>query len=118
MGCYAMNPDDYDLFKPYFKKVLAEYHGVSEDAHHVNNWSLDGVEGILEDRVLNQENLGFKDEISMRVRVRRNLVDFPLPGAMTKEDRINMEKKMSAAFEKLIAMPEFGGRYNSYSRIS
>jgi len=49
----------------------------------------------------------------MRVRVGRNLKEFPLPGAMTKEDRVNMELKMCAAFDKLKAMPEYGGGYNS-----
>jgi hypothetical protein len=32
---------------------------------------------------------------------------------MTKEDRINLEAKMCTAFDKLKAMPEYGGRYNS-----
>lgn len=49
----------------------------------------------------------------MRVRVGRNLADFPLPGAMTKDDRVNLEKKMCEAFDKLKAMPEYGGGYHS-----
>jgi len=113
MGLYAMNPDDYDTFKPFFSKVLAEYHKVPEDAKHHTNWDLSGVEGLPADGKLDLKNLGFEEEISMRVRVGRNLVDFPLPGAMTKEDRVNMELKMCAAFDKLISMEEFGGEYNS-----
>lgn len=49
----------------------------------------------------------------MRVRVGRNLKEFPLPGAMTQEDRVNMEKTMCAGFDKLIKMKEYGGRYYS-----
>jgi len=113
MGCYAMNPDDYDTFKPFFKKVLAEYHKVSEDAKHINNWDLHGVEGLPADGKLDFRNLGFNKEFSMRVRTGRNLVDFPLPGAMTRQDRINMELRMCGAFDKLISMEEFGGEYNS-----
>ena len=79
MGCYAMNPDDYDLFKPFFQKVLAEYHKVPEDAKHANNWDLHGVEGLPADGKLDLQNLGFTEPISMRVRVGRNLIDFPLP---------------------------------------
>lgn len=108
-----MNPDDYDSFKPYFKKVLAEYHKVSEDAQHVNNWELQGVEGLPADGILDLQKLGFSQELSMRVRVGRNLIDFPLPGAMTKQHRIDMELKMCAAFDKLISMEEYGGEYNS-----
>jgi creatine kinase len=112
MGCYAMQPADYDRFKPFFSKVLADYHNVGEDAKHVNDWSLEGVEGLPEGGKLDLAELGLP-ELSMRVRVGRNLADFPLPGAMTKEDRINMEKKMCEAFDKLKAMPEYGGGYNS-----
>lgn len=113
MGMYAMNPDDYDTFKPFFKKCVAEYHKVPEDSVQVNNWSLEGCEGLPEGGVLDLKNLGFENDISMRVRVGRNLVDFPLPGAMTRDDRVNLEKKMCEAFKLLIDNPEFGGAYNS-----
>merc|ERR1719262_941988 len=98
MGCYAMQPADYDRFKPFFSKVLAEYHGVAADAKHENNWSLEGVEGLPEGGKLDLTTLGLPT-LSMRVRVGRNLKEFPLPGAMNQEDRVNMEKKMVAAFE-------------------
>mmetsp|Transcript_21567 Transcript_21567/g.56233 ORF Transcript_21567/g.56233 Transcript_21567/m.56233 type:complete len:424 (+) Transcript_21567:38-1309(+) len=112
MGCYAMNPTDYETFRPFFSKVLAEYHKVPEKQTHVNSWDLAGVEGLPEDGKLNLLELGLPP-LSMRVRVGRNLADFPLPGAMFKEDRIAMEKKMQTAFDKLIAMAEYGGKYYS-----
>jgi len=112
MGCYACQPSDYDEFKPFFSKALAKYHKVGEDAQHVNDWNLEGVEGLPEDSNLDISKLGLP-ELSMRVRTGRNLKDFPLPGSMTQEDRVNMELKMMGAFEKLIAMPEYGGAYNS-----
>ena len=112
MGCYAMAPDDYDKYIPFFGKVIADYHNVPEGTKHINDWTLDGVEGLPADGVLDISKLGLP-ELSMRVRVGRNLTDFPLPGNMTKDDRINMEKKMAAAFDVLKAMPEFGGKYHS-----
>ena len=78
MGCYACQPEDYDRFKPFFSKALAKYHGVAEDAKHVNDWSLEGVEGLPEGGELDIAALGL-DELSMRVRVGRNLKAFPLP---------------------------------------
>ena len=114
MGCYAMQPGDYDRFKPFFSKALAKYHKVAEDAKHVNDWSLEGVEGLPEGGVLDIAALGLP-ELSMRVRVGRNLKAFPLPGAMSKEDRCNMENFMLKAFEKLIEMPEYGGKYCSFT---
>jgi len=112
MGCYAMRPEDYDVFKPFFSKVLAGYHKVSEDAVHVNDWSLEGVEGLPADGRLDLAELGLP-ALSMRVRVGRNLADFDLPGSMSKDDRIRMENKMCEAFAQLIANPAYGGRYYS-----
>merc|ERR1712007_335637 len=98
--------------KPFFSKVLSEYHGVPEDAKHVNSWSLDGVEGVPADGVLDLGKLGLPT-LSVRARVGRNLKDFPFPGAMTKKDRIAMEEKLGKAFDTLIAKPGFGGAYYS-----
>eukprot|EP00301_Raphidiophrys_heterophryoidea_P019676 c4559_g1_i1.p1 GENE.c4559_g1_i1~~c4559_g1_i1.p1 ORF type:complete len:436 (+),score=89.57 c4559_g1_i1:73-1308(+) len=110
VGCYAMNPDDYDTFKPFLGKVIADYHRVTEDAIHINDWNLIGVDGLPDDGQLDLQALGLS-ALSMRVRVGRNLADFPLPGAMTADDRRAMEKKMTQVFDLLIA--EHGGSYNS-----
>ena len=112
MGCYAMAPNDYTKYNEFFAAVVADYHRVKKGTKHVNDWSLQGVEGLPADGVLDIKKLGLP-ELSMRVRVGRNLADFPLPGNMTREDRVNMEKKMCKAFDVLKAMPEFGGRYYS-----
>lgn len=113
MGCYAMNPKDYDDFSPFFKKALQQYHKVDlSKTKHVNTWSLKGVEGLPESGKLDLAELGLP-ALSMRVRTGRNLNKYPLPGAMTKEDRINMEKDMGKVYENLIANPDFGGRYVS-----
>ena len=112
MGCYACQPSDYDDFKPFFSKVLARYHKVPDNARHENDWRLESVARLPEDGVLDVASLGLP-ALSMRVRTARNLKDFPLPGSMTKDDRIRLEEKMMAAFEILIDMPDFGGRYYS-----
>jgi len=112
MGCYAMQPSDYDKYKPFFSKVLAGYHGVPEDAKHVNNWDLNSLEEQPEDGKFSFMTLGLPP-LSMRVRVGRNLADFPLPGAMFLEQRVEMEEKLTTAFDTLIANPDFGGAYHS-----
>jgi len=49
MGCYALNPSDYDDFKPFFSRALELYHKVDlSTTKHENNWSLAGVEGLPE----------------------------------------------------------------------
>ena len=113
MGVYACQPDDYDIFKPFFTKALEKCHKVDlSKTKHVNNWSLEGVEGLPEDGKLDLTKIGLP-ALSMRVRTGRNLNKFPLPGSMTKQVRMDLEIEMGKVFDKLIAMPEFGGRYVS-----
>jgi len=112
MGAYAMQPSDYDRFKQYLDNVIRDYHKVPAGQNHVTDWTLEGVKGLPEGGVLDLATLGLKD-VSMRVRVGRNLGAFPLPGAMDKEDRTKMEDVMLGAFNKLIADPNYGGEYCS-----
>lgn len=112
MGCYACQPSDYDALRPFFAKALAAYHKVPEDARHVNDWSLEGIDGLPSSGVLDLANLGLP-ALSIRVRVGRNLADFPLPGAMSRDDRVALEDRMTKAFEVLIANPAYGGGYHS-----
>ena len=106
MGCYANQPSDYDRFKPFFSRALARYHGVGEGARHESDWSLPA--GVSYD--VSSLGLG---ALSMRTRVGRNLADFPLPASMSRAERVALEAKMSAAFDVLISMPEYGGAYHS-----
>mmetsp|Transcript_11467 Transcript_11467/g.18363 ORF Transcript_11467/g.18363 Transcript_11467/m.18363 type:complete len:478 (+) Transcript_11467:67-1500(+) len=113
MGCYATMPDDYETFKPFFKAALEKYHKVDlSTTSHVNNWSLEGVEGLPASGVLDLAELGLP-ALSMRVRTGRNLNRFPLPASMTREQRCELELAMGAVFAALKAKPEFGGGYVS-----
>jgi len=111
LGCYAMSPSDYDEFAPFFDAVCQEYHKASADATHVTDWD---ASAVGDKGVLDVTKLGLS-ELSMRVRVGRNLSSFPLPGAMTKEDRIEFEKAMLKAFDKLKKDPAYGGTVYSLS---
>mmetsp|Transcript_19474 Transcript_19474/g.25675 ORF Transcript_19474/g.25675 Transcript_19474/m.25675 type:complete len:755 (+) Transcript_19474:77-2341(+) len=113
MGCYANHPTDYDMYKPFFKAALEKYHKVDLSVKkHTNNWSLEGVEGLPANSILDISQIGLP-ALSMRVRVGRNLNKFPLPASMSKEQRIEMETTMGSVFEALISKPELGGRYVS-----
>ena len=114
LGCYAMAPSDYDEFAPFFDAVCQEYHKASPDATHVTDWdaSAVGVNGVLD-----VTKLGLS-ELSMRVRVGRNLTQFNLPGAMDKSERIEFEKAMLKAFDKLKKDPAYGGTVYSLSPVA
>ena len=111
LGCYAMSPSDYDEFAPFFDAVCQEYHKASADATHVTDWD---ASGVGDKGVLDVTKLGLS-ELSMRVRVGRNLTQFNLPGAMDKSERIEFEKAMLKAFDKLKKDPAYGGTVYSLS---
>jgi len=113
MGCYAMNPKDYDEFKPFFEKALSQYHKVDlTKQKHITSWKYQGAKGLPEDGKLDMTKLGL-EKVSMRVRTGRNLKNYPLPGSMTQAQRVNMEKDMKKVFDVLIADPNYGGKYVS-----
>lgn len=105
LGAYAMRPKDYEEFGAFFDPLIRDYHKADVDAVHVTDWD---ASAVGENGVLDVTKLGL-DELSMRVRVGRNLTKFNLPGAMDKAERIAFEKEMLKAFDSLKAMPEFGG---------
>jgi len=113
MGCYAMNPTDYDKYYAFFKPALEKYHKVDLSARkHINDWNLQGVPGLPANGKLDVSKFGL-EPLSMRIRTARNLRKFPLAGAMTKQDRINMELALKPVFDTLIKDPAFGGEYVS-----
>jgi len=107
LGCYAMTPSDLEKYGGFFNQVIRDYHGDESGVKvHETDWdsSKIGENGILDVR-----KLGFESELSMRVRVGRNLKQYNLPGAMDREERIKFENTMLAAFQSLIDNPDFGG---------
>ena len=112
MGCYANQPTDYDDLRPFFEKVLSKFHRVAEGTKHINSWELNAIDGLPGDGNLDLSVFGLPS-LSMRVRVGRNLADFPLPGAMSREQRVALEVQMMGAFEQLMNMSEYGGAYYS-----
>jgi len=106
VGAYAMSATDYETFDWLLGPIIRGYHGVDEDFIQTPNWDLNG------DFDLAQIDPSLKN-VSMRVRVARNTAEFPLPGLMTKADRVGFENMMVEVFTKLSSDPRFGGRYVS-----
>ena len=72
LGAYAMTPSDYTTFKKFFDPLIRDYHGAKKKAKHVTDWD---ISGIGNNGVLDVAELGL-DEVSMRIRVGRNLTQF------------------------------------------
>ena len=111
LGCYAMTPSDYDTFSPFFDRVIRDYHNATASSVHVTDWN---ASDVGDNGVLDVTKLGLK-ELSMRVRVGRNLIGFNLPGSMNQKERIRFEISMLKAFDSLIADPNYGGHVYSLS---
>ena len=79
LGCYAMTPTDYDEFKPFLDKVVREYHKVPAGQNHTSNGDIKSVKGVPGDGKLDISKLKLP-AVSIRMRVGRNLQEFPLPG--------------------------------------
>ncbi|MCW9033026.1 MAG: hypothetical protein OQJ97_02320 [Rhodospirillales bacterium] len=109
MGAYAQNSCDYAEFEPLFEPMIRDYHKIplEQEIRQKHDWAAP----------LSSFNLVDIDpdlkRVSMRVRVGRNLADFPLPGAMTKAQRLEFETLMIKAFSTLQDDLQFGGEYLS-----
>ncbi len=109
MGAYAMAPDDYAQFAPMLDAMIRDFHGIPDGTPiaQPHDWDTSAVAcdlGAIDAKL---------KEVSMRVRVARNVASFPLPGAMSKDQRVAFEDVAAAAFAKLAETPEFGGQYLS-----
>lgn len=97
LGCYAMSPSDYETYADFFDQVIEDYHNGTPWSRHITDWD---ISKVGDNGVLDVTKLGL-GELSMRVRVGRNLQDFNLPGKMSKRERIQFEMRMLSAFDAL-----------------
>eukprot|EP00811_Abedinium_folium_P000079 NODE_10071_length_1378_cov_72.928058.p1 GENE.NODE_10071_length_1378_cov_72.928058~~NODE_10071_length_1378_cov_72.928058.p1 ORF type:complete len:393 (+),score=92.30 NODE_10071_length_1378_cov_72.928058:90-1268(+) len=109
LGCYAMQPADYDKFAAFFDPVILEYHNGTPTSVHESCWD---ISAVGDGGVLDVSKLG-SQPLSMRVRVGRNLTAFNLPGNMSQKERVEMEKALVPVFEQL--MKKYGGSIYSLS---
>ena len=109
MGAYAMSSQDYADFAPFFDKLIRDFHGIPDDTPIAQPHDWDTSQATCD---LGAIDPALKD-VSMRVRVARNVASFPLPGAMDRGQRVAVETLAADAFAKLIENPAFGGQYLS-----
>ena len=109
MGAYAMNPQDYNVFSDLFDPMIRDFHNIpdGDKIAQEHDWDSSGIDCNL---VKIDQRL---TDVSMRVRVARNVEAYPLPGAMNKMQRIEFENTVAKAFSMLVEDPAFGGTYLS-----
>ena len=110
IGVYAGSQDSYTTFKDLFDKVIENYHGHGlEDTHKAEdpNGKIDAVPFPADEAAM---------IISTRIRVGRNLADFPLGPGLSDEQRQQIEEKVVKSVESFD--DELKGKYYSLSSLS
>merc|ERR1711990_979146 len=91
IGIYAGSHHSYTKFEKLFDKVIEQYHGHTKEATHKSDMSSEGL-----------TNVDFAPEDaaminSTRIRVGRNLADFPLGPGVSKDQRLEIMNKVVEA---------------------
>jgi creatine kinase/arginine kinase len=102
IGVYAGDAQAYELFAPLFDPIIKEYHGFEKSDRHQSN---------LNPEDLKNTDLDPRGEyiLSTRIRVGRNLADFPLGAGLSKTQRDEVEQYVVDALHSLDG--ELSGRY-------
>lgn len=93
IGCYAGSHDSYKTFAPFFDKIVEDYHKHSKDAKHVSNMKA----AELVAPPLPEDEAAMI--VSTRIRVGRNLADFPLGPALSKQQRLDVMNTVVKALD-------------------
>jgi len=109
VGVYAGDAEAYEVFAEFFDKIIADYHGFAADATHTRDF--DPAKLVMPD--LDPEG---KFIVSTRVRVGRNLKDYPLAPAITREQRNEVAQKVVAALAAFEG--DIAGEYHSLEGMS
>ena len=110
IGCYAGSHDSYTTFSKLFDKVIEDYHKHGKEAKHVSDMDytkLNCPPFTAEEAAL---------IVSTRIRVGRNLKDFPLGPGISKEQRDKVEELVSGALSKFTG--ELAGKYYALKSLS
>lgn len=93
IGVYAGSHDSYKVFAPFFDKIVEDYHKHGKDAKHVSNMN---SKELIAPPLPEDEAAMI---VSTRIRVGRNLADFPLGPALTKQQRLDVMNKVVEALK-------------------
>ena len=107
---YAGSHDSYSVFSSLFDRVIETYHGHSKTATH---------QAESPDITLNAPDFP-EDEAKMikstRIRVGRNLADYPLGPALSAEQRVKIEETVTTALNTFDG--DLAGKYYSLASLS
>jgi creatine kinase/arginine kinase len=110
VGVYAGSHDSYYTFSAFFDKIIEEYHGHKPTDKHISSMDANKLKCPPfpqdEDKMIN----------STRIRVARNLADYPLGTNISREDRKKVEKLVTSALAEFDG--ELKGKYYSLATMT
>lgn len=109
VGMYAPDKESYEVFAPLFDAVIADYHGFDADQKHTTDFD-------ISKRDVDDVDPDGKYIESTRMRVARNPFQYPFPGAITKEQRLEEEKALAGVLSTLTG--DLAGTYESLVDMS
>ncbi|XP_055851473.1 arginine kinase [Episyrphus balteatus] len=98
VGVYAADIASYDVYRSLFDPIIVDYHGQSENASEErlqkdSDWGdIDEIENLDPDH---------KYIVSTRIRIARNLVEYPFFPKLTEGQLVEIEQKIIEAVESL-----------------
>ncbi len=94
IGVYAGDIESYEVFAKLFDPIIKDYHGFGKNDKHHSNFN-------PKDLKIQNPDPDNKYILSTRIRVGRNLADFPLGTLITKEQRDEVAKRVSDTLKAL-----------------
>lgn len=110
IGVYAGSHDSYTTFSDLFDKIIEDYHGHKKTDKHVSDMDFTK----LKCPPFTEKEASMI--LSTRIRVGRNLADFPLGPGITKEQRDKVEALVSGALSKMKG--DLEGKYYALDSMS
>lgn len=94
IGAYAGDKESYTTFQAFFDPIIEEYHHFSKEQNHKTDLNIDHLDA-------NNPDPQNKYIVSTRIRVGRNLKDFPLGPAISDQQREEIQIKIATALQSL-----------------
>jgi len=110
VGVYAGSHESYYDFAPFMDKIIETYHGHKATDKHISSMDVNELDcpdfPADEDAMIN----------STRIRVARNLADYPLGTSITAKQRLEVEAKVTQALSTFEG--ELKGKYYSLGKMT
>ena len=109
IGAYAGDEESYEVFALLFDEIIKDYHGFSKSDKHKSNLNPDDLNAVNPDK--SGEYI-----LSTRIRVGRNVANLPLGPAITKDQRDEVEQKVSKILSSFSG--NLAGKYYPLNNMS